>query len=62
MLESNIENLVSVILPGWWNWQTHTFEGRRPSGMGVQVPPPAYFPQLKIPNSAKQLSCIKGFF
>jgi hypothetical protein len=32
-------------MPGWWNWQTHTFEGRRPSGMGVQIPPPA-LPQI----------------
>jgi hypothetical protein len=23
---------------GWWNWQTRTFEGRMPKGVGVQVP------------------------
>jgi hypothetical protein len=27
-------------------WQTRTFEGRMPKGMGVQVPPRALFKKL----------------
>ena|GEM_PF-2543583 len=41
-IHMNIIACISNEAPGWWNWQTHTFEGRRPSGMGVQIPPPAY--------------------
>ena len=27
--------------PGWWNWQTRTFEGRMLNSVGVRVPLPA---------------------
>jgi hypothetical protein len=29
-------------------WQTRTFEGRMPKGMGVQVPPRALFKTLGV--------------
>src|SRR5437762_11740264 len=32
-----------LLMLGWWNWQTRTFEGRMPKGLRVRVPPRARF-------------------
>ena len=40
---------------GWWNWQTRTFEGRMPQGVGVQVPSRVPQPKQKGGRISKQL-------
>jgi hypothetical protein len=40
-------------------WQTRTFEGRMPQGMGVQVPPRAFlFPALPVPLPLRSLRSV----
>ena len=33
------EELMSLILVEWWNWQTRMIKGHVPQGVRVQVPP-----------------------
>lgn len=48
-------------MPRWWNWQTRTFKGRVPRGVGVRVSPAAlsYAPKYVATENSIQDSRLK---
>ena len=53
------EELMSLILVEWWNWQTRMIKGHVPQGVRVQVPPrppiKAYCFQYSLIESIKKI-------